>query len=252
MAFSRVASARLFATACLVASSAHPASGRAQTIVGRVLDDLNSTPLFGAAIMLLDSTDTAVRWAESDSTGRFILDVPRAGPYRLYADRLGYKELLSDTFALREAGPVELELRMIPMPLELEAVVVTAEQRRARLDRQGFYRRRDRSMGHFFDTEEIQAIKPMRTSDLLRRVPGVIVRRNRIGGAVATTWRGAGACPMKIVLDGYKLDLSGDALDNWVSADEVIGVEVFPGGVGAPIQHRGTDAFCGVVMIWTR
>jgi hypothetical protein len=213
---------------------------------------LNSTPLFGAAIMLLDSTDTAVRWAESDSTGRLVLNVPRAGQYRLYADRFGYAELLSDTFALRQDGPVALELRMVPMPLELEAVVVTAEQRRARLERQGFYRRRDRSMGYFFDTEEIQAINPMRTSDLFRRVPGVIVRRNRVGGAVATTWRGAGPCPMKIVLDGYKLDLSEDALDHWVSADEVIGVEVFPGGVGAPVQHRGTDALCGVIMIWTR
>jgi hypothetical protein len=227
-------------------------SGRAQTIVGSVLDDLNSAPLFGTAVMLLDSTDTAVRWAESDSTGRFFLNVPRSGRYRLYADRLGYSELLSDTFALRQDGPVELELRMVPMPLELETVVVTAEHRRAKLDRQGFYRRKDRSMGHFFDMEDIQTINPMRTSDLLRRVPGVVVRPNRIGGTVATTWRGAAPCPMKIVLDGYKLDLSDDALDNWVSADEVIGVEVFPGGVGAPVQHRGTDAFCGVIMIWTR
>ena len=234
MALSRAASAGLLATVFLVALSVYPVSGRAQTIVGRVLDDLNSAPLFGAAVMLLDSTDTAVRWAESDSTGRFVLTVSRAGRYRLYADRLGYTELLSDTFALRQAGPVELELRLVPMPLELEAVVVTAEHRRARLDRLGFYRRRERSMGHFFDTEEIQSINPVRTSDLLRRVPGVIVRRNRFGGAVATTWRRAGACPMKIVLDGNKLDLSEDALDNWVSPDEVIGVEVFPGGVGAP------------------
>ena len=252
MALSGAASGRLLATFCLVALSAQPTSGRAQTIVGSVLDDLTSTPLFGAAVMLLDSLDTAVRWAESDSTGRFVLNVPRAGQYRLYADRLGYSELLSDTFALRQTGPVELELRMVPMPIELEAVVVTAERRRARLDRQGFYRRRDRSMGHFFDTEQILAIKPMRTTDLLRRVPGVVVRRNRIGGAVATTLRGVRPCPMKVVLDGYKIDLTDDALDNWVSADEVIGVEVFPGGVGAPVQHRGTDAFCGVIMIWTR
>ena len=252
MALFRAISARLLLTVCLVALSFSPTSGRAQTINGRVLDDLNSTPLFGAAIMLLDSADTAVRWAESDSTGRFVVEVPRAGQYRLYADRLGYAELLSDTFALRQPGPVELELRLAPMPIELEAVVVTAEHRRERLDRQGFYRRRDRSMGHFFDMEQIQAINPMRTSDLLRLVPGVVVRRNRFGGAVATTWRGPGPCPMKIVLDGYKLDLTEDVLDHWVNAEEVIGMEVFPGGVGAPIQHRGTDAFCGVIMVWTR
>ena len=59
---------------------------------------------------------------------------------------------------------------------------------------------------------------------------------------------------MEVVLDGSKIDLTDSELDHWVSAGEVIGVEVYPGGggIGAPIQYRGTDAFCGVVMIWTR
>lgn len=41
-------------------------------------------------------------------------------------------------------------------------------------------------------------------------------------------------------------------IDHFVSSAEVIGNEVYPGGVGAPIRHRGPDAFCGVIMIWTR
>jgi len=59
---------------------------------------------------------------------------------------------------------------------------------------------------------------------------------------------------MKVVLDGWKVDLTDSELDNFVGTHEVIGVEVYPGGggIGAPVQHRGTDAFCGVIMIWTR
>jgi hypothetical protein len=32
----------------------------------------------------------------------------------------------------------------------------------------------------------------------------------------------------------------------------VIGMEVYPSGVGAPVQYRGLDSRCGIVMIWTR
>jgi hypothetical protein len=225
---------------------------RAQTIVGVILDDLNSAPLPVTSLMLLDSTDTAVAWAESDSVGRFVLRAPRFGRFRLFADRLGYGEIVSDILALGDTYPVDVEVRMVPLPLELDAVVVTAERRRMRLDQQGFYRRRERAFGTFFDTDEIRALHPTRTTDILRRVPGVVVRRNLEGGAVATTWRRGRSCPMKVVLDGFKIDTSVGSLDDWVSAASVIGVEVFPGGVGAPVQHRGTDAFCGVVMIWTR
>jgi len=237
-------------TLLLAAATPGPIGG--QTIVGVILDDLNNAPLPVTSVMLLDSTDTAVAWAESDSVGRFVLPAPRFGRYRLFADRLGYGEVLSDTLALAGAYPVDVEVRMVPIPLELDAVVVTAERRRMRLEQQGFYRRRGQAFGTFFDTEGIEALHPTLTTDILRRVPGVVVRRTREGGAVATTWRRGRSCPMKVVLDGFKIDTSVGSLDDWVSASSVIGVEVYPGGVGAPIQYRGTDAFCGVVMIWTR
>jgi hypothetical protein len=224
----------------------------AQTFVGVVLDDVNGAPLPVASLMLLDSTGTAVAWAETDSLGRFALRAPGFGGYRLFVDRLGYGEILTDMLSLQRTYPLKVEVRLVPMPMELEALVVTTERRRLRLEREGFYRRKDHSGGTFFDTEEIEALHPIRTTDILRRVPGVIVRRNREGGTVATTWSRGRACPMKVVVNGFKIDLSFGSLDDWVDPLAVVGVEVYPRGVGAPVQHAGFDASCGVVMVWTR
>ena len=57
---------------------------------------------------------------------------------------------------------------------------------------------------------------------------------------------------MKIVVDGFKLDTSTMSIDLLINPDWIIGMEVYPGGVGAPVQHRGLDSRCGVVMVWTR
>lgn len=246
-------SARLtWLTLLLGAMAGSPGLLGAQTVVGVAVDDGNSAPLPVTSLMLLDSAGVAVAWAESDSVGRFVLRAPGFGDFRLFADHLGYGEVVSDAFSLRRTYPVSIEVRLVPKPLELEALVVTTERRRLRLEREGFYRRRDHSFGTFFDAEEIEALHPLRTTDVLRRVPGVIVGHNREGGTVATTWSRGGMCPMKVVVNGLKIDLSFGSLDDWVNPLSVVGVEVYPRGVGAPVQHAGFDAACGVVMIWTR
>jgi len=243
---------RISAALVLLASLAAPASARAQTIAGRVLDDLSEAPISFASVMLLDSTDTAVAWVESDSVGRFFIRAPGAGTYRLYADRMAYGEIFSETFPLQGVGSVELLVRMVPLPIEMDAMVVTAERRRMKLDQKGFYRRRNASMGYFFDMDEIARWDPLRVTDVVRDVPGVIVRRSRLGGLVALTQRFGRQCAMKVVVDGFKADVADGSLDFLVNPDHVIGIEVYPSGVGAPIQHRGLDSRCGIMMIWTR
>lgn len=243
---------RLGGMIAVLASIATPEILAGQTVVGRVLDDLTGAAVSTAAIMLLDSTDTQVAWAESDSEGRFFMTAPRTGVYRLYAERLAYGEILSETFSLGDAGSVEVPLQMVPLPVELDGLVVTTEWERVKLERAGFYRRRGRSIGYFIDEREIAERRPTLTTDLLRFVPGVLVRwSQRSRGSVPMSAR-RGGCPMKVVLDGFKLDTIDDPLDWFAHPEHVIGIEVYPGGVGAPIEHRGTDAPCGIVMIWTR
>jgi len=229
----------------------------AQTLVGRVLDDLTGTPVATARVLLVDSLAMAVAWAESDGDGRVVLKAPGAGFFRIYADRLGYGDLLSDTFALAGGATAELELRLAPLPVELDPLVVTALRRQTKLEQKGFYKREAASLGTFFDITDIERWRPTRVTDLLRQAPGVHVMPGRFGTVlysrrVRTNW--GGWCPMKVVVDGFPLQPGEEGLDGWVTPDAVLGIEVYPGhgGVGAPAQHRGTDAYCGIVMVWTR
>ena len=94
------------------------------------------------------------------------------------------------------------------------------------------------------------------------KVPGVRVATTVDGGTLLLSRRMGnmlinrpGGCPMKVVLDGVKRELtSNESIDDLVDPALVAGIEVYPGagGVGAPVSQRGPDAFCGIVMIWTR
>lgn len=241
---------------CLaVLLAAAPSVASSQLIVGRVVDDITSAPLALTAVIMLDSEDATVRSAESDSVGWFVLRAPEPGNYRLFVDRLAYGEILSPELTVTADGSTEVEIRMVPTPIELEAVVVSADRRRVRLERQGFYRRRDLSVGTFLDADDIIDQRPEALTDLMRGIQGVrVVPDFRSGGYLLSSSRGVGgACPMRLVLDGVSVDLMGQSIDELVRPEEVMGIEVYPtaGGAGAPGQYRGREAFCGIIMIWT-
>lgn len=240
-------------TVAALAFPARPAA--AQTVIGQVLDDATSAPLAVTTVMLLDSTDTAGSVGEADSTGWFALRAPADGRYRLFADRLGYGEVVSDTLAVRAGPSTEVEIRMVPTPVELEAVVVSAERRRLRLEEKGYYRRRDVSPGYFLDAENIVEQRPQRTTDLLRMMPGLRVLPDQYSfGYTVSNARFFRPCPVRFVLDGWSVEVGDQTIDDFVHPSEIIGIEVYPaaGGAGAPGRYRGPESFCGIVMIWTR
>lgn len=242
------------ALAVLPLAAAHAAA--AQIIVGTVVDDLTGAPLAATTIMLLDSADTAVRLDAADSAGWFVLQAPSPARYRLFADRIGYEEVVSDTLEVAGGPRTEVEIRMTPRPVELEAIVVSAERRQLKLEQKGFYRRQEVSPGYFLDTDDILEQRPFYTTDLMRQIPGVRVLPDQPAfGYTVSSNRGFGrVCPMRIVLDGWPLDLMGQTLDDFVGPNEIIGIEVYPGagGAGAPGRYRGPQSFCGIIMIWTR
>lgn len=237
--------------AVAILTGAAPAA--AQTIVGQVVDDVTTAPLPATTIMLLDTADTAVRVTEADSAGWFALQAPAAGRYRVFADRLGYAGVVSDTLEVEAGRRTEVVIRMVPKPVELEAIEVTAERRYMKLEEKGFYRRQAFAPGHFIDAQQIIDEKPLYTTDLLRMIPALVVRGHTVANRRATPSAATG-CSMRLVLDGWSLDLRGQSIDDLVSPAEIIGIEVYPaaGGNGAPVQYRGPEAFCGIIMIWTR
>ncbi len=233
-----------------------PTSVHAQTVSGRVLDSLTKRPVQTAVVTLLDSAGTPVDRGDSDTAGFFLLRAPRPGRFQVYADELGYRVFMSDTFSVEEGGHLDLLVRLEPEPVALDEMAVSVRRTEERLRRIGFDRRRRASMGYFVTPEEVERRKPLIASDLLRAAPRVRLSWSQARHAYLVTLRGVSnslACPMKIVVDGDPV-MEGSPLDDIVHARDVLAVEVYAnrGGVGAPVQYRGAGAYCGVVLVWTK
>ena len=153
---------------------------------------------------------------------------------------------------------------------------MAAEARRLALEATGHYERREQGIGRFVDLEAIEDRSPVETTDILRREPAVRLVPDFGGdggtgtalffrGAVRGLQPGGGRyCVPTLVLDGVKVrdsgPLAGDSatgrrpirLNELVHPTEILAVELYPSGAGAPLQWSGLDAGCGVVLIWTK
>lgn len=137
----------------------------------------------------------------------------------------------------------------------------------------GFDGRRLRGAGSatFITRDQIERQMAVRTIDVVRRAAGtrvvdsagiLLVASSRgskavIGGGAAATKGGKGGfdlapCVMRVAVDGTLREW-GFSLD-WIDPKEIHGVEVYPGPATMPSEFSGLrkDAYCGLVMIWTR
>ena len=137
----------------------------------------------------------------------------------------------------------------------------------------GFEGRRMRGAGSatFITREQIDKQLAIRTIDVVRRAMGtrvidssgvLLVASSRgskavIGGGAAGSKGGKGGfdlapCIMRVAVDGLIRE-TGFSLDE-IGPTELHGVEVYPGPATIPAEFGGMrkDAYCGLVMIWTR
>lgn len=121
----------------------------------------------------------------------------------------------------------------------------------------GFEQRRARGPGVFLDRDAIKRMQPRVFTDVLRRVPGLQVRPVR-GGLAGTNFsiqaRGS-ECSVLFFMNGTAFPLPPDQpINDYVSPDEVIGVEVYGGSSEIPAQFNSSrfNSRCGVIVIWTR
>jgi hypothetical protein len=254
-----------------------PGALPAQVVQGRVLDMDTDQPVSSAQVELLEGEDgeRTVTAVATDEAGRFRLQAPGTGTYRIRAGHIGYRGVTTtpvDLGAGAEALEVELFLGVEAIPL---APMLIVSDRLARMDlrlyNRGFYERRrgwgreGMGFGHFLGRDEIERRNPVQVVDLLRDVPGVriVPRGGRLAGEITmrsvTSISGLGCSPL-IFLDGVPAASGspdvvipgvnpGAHIDDLVSVAELAGVEVYP-GLTAPAEFlRGNN--CGVIVLWT-
>lgn len=156
-------------------------------------------------------------------------------------------------------GPVApLTVWMTPEPIEVAGVSATVERSDRALDRTGFDDRRRRGAGSFLGPAELASVQASVPTDFLRRVPSVRL----IGGEPIFNRGGSGfstTCLPVLVLDGMLVREAGRRprdpslrFDDLASVGDIVAIESYPTGMGAPPQYAGTGAGCGVLLIWTK
>jgi hypothetical protein len=115
------------ASAVLGAALTGPAS--AQTVLVRVVHDGTSEPVFGAIAHLLDDAGTVLRSALTDEQGRALFPAMPAARYRARAEMIGMATIESDPFDVEGGAPAIRELRLVPRPVSLATLDVSAGRR---------------------------------------------------------------------------------------------------------------------------
>lgn len=230
------------------ARSQAPNSGNAE-LVGSVVDRRSEDPVPSARINLLRSVDGASAWSGvSDEDGHFRTSPLPLGEYRLQVEAPPFVGL-EEAVSLSEAGVVDMRVEMVGVDYELEPIVAVA-RRSTRLERDGFYDRQRQGLGQFLTRADIEAERPMVTTDAFRRMPGVRVAVGTSPRQDSIVLARQGGCAPLVVIDGAQVNLAFSGVNDRLNPEDLEAIEVYRGGE-VPARWTGLTQ-CGVVMFWTR
>lgn len=159
----------------------------AQTINGTLIDLQSDQPIpLGLVIMFSESGDS-VTSTVTDVAGSFSVSSPTPGSFVLLAGALGYRETPAGAFELGDGGVMEVEYRLAPEPMPIDALVVSLDRpvQAHRLVSNGFVRRFQRGLGAFVTPHDIEESTARSTEGLLTHIPSVRVTEVRIARQVA-------------------------------------------------------------------
>lgn len=114
---------------CVSLVLAVPALAAAQTLQGRVLDELDESPIPTALVRLVDESGSQSAITAADSSGFFRITAPEPGVYRVVAERLGYEPFETPLLETRDVdGTYPLDLLMRPAPIPIRGLEISTDQ----------------------------------------------------------------------------------------------------------------------------
>jgi hypothetical protein len=234
-------------------------SAQVVTLRGVVVADSSGTPLSDVTVSVLREDYTVIGVpVRTTEDGRFLTQVASAGRYRLKANRLGYKEVITPSFKTVAGVVTVLELVMSVRVQLLAPLSITGRyDARDLMDPLAdFDFRRRTGAGKYFTAKDIEERGAFRVTDMLRGLAGV--RVNDTGGTASISMTrsiggissGAGCTP-PVFLDGLKLMMDPMDIINTLPIDAITGIEIYKGPSTVPGEFM-EGAACGAVVVWTR
>jgi hypothetical protein len=221
---------------------AMPAYSQGSVLAGRVLSD-SGTVLVGAEVVLNGPQNSQ----RTNDKGEFKFAGVPAGLHIVGVRMPGFAPTI-DTIKVEEASEILREYNLSRIETTLPRVPVTTTL----LDRKlfEFHERRRMGIGRFLDSAEFANARGTRTSDRLKKLPGLKIGRGRFSNeAYVLSTRSPSVCRAAIWLDGIKLT---DLNVNELNPNMIAAVEWYAGPASVPAKFNVTSAVCGVLVIWTR
>jgi hypothetical protein len=231
--------------AALFAVAIGPQTGAAQaTLKGRVIDSELGQPLAGAIVKIQPGAPPRT----TDSLGLFEAQGLSGGEVDVTIQVIGYApgEFL---VRLPASGTVDgvFPLDFTGYRLAEVAVVARVEQLAPRyLD---FERRRRTGQGAYLRWEEIAQKGYGSVGDALRTIRGVRIRCNQQSfECFPVMARAPLGCRPTWWIDGVEVR----SFHENTPIRDVYGIEVYRGPGEVPGEYSGSDAACGVIVMWTK
>ena len=225
---------------------------QAQSITGVLVAEGSGEPIGSAAVQLVDPNDEAQAAVLTDREGRFTIQAPAPGSYRIVAAGMGYETGESDLIPLEEGEPLEVTLILPVAPVILDGIDVEVEARPWMVEQPPrlwpfFERKRWGEMaglGEFVTREDLENLGG-RVSNLFQiqnvymRMPDRSLER---------------PCTDPVYyLDGMRLGgATRRTIDDFVGVSDLEAIEIYRRASEIPGEFGGSDAHCGVVVFWTR
>ena len=220
-------------------------------LIGRVRDAMTDDPVVSAAV----AVSTRLRSTETNRQGDFVLSGVPVGTQRLEVRHLGYAPL-SYVVEVSAGLTTEVEIGMVPDPVEMDPIVATVMRVR-RLEIKGFYDRRHwgelAGTGTFYTAEDDDRRRPVEISHMIADESGIRLQCNarRTDCRLVNTRQSSGvtgACTLSFYVDG--LPTRGIPLDDVVRPSEIAGIEIYRGLASGPAEFPPSR--CGLVAVWTK
>ena len=212
---------------------------------------MTDDPVASAAV----GVSSRLRTTETNRRGDFILSGVPVGSQRLEVRHIGYAPL-SYIVEVSPGLTTELEIGMVPDPVEMNPIVATVTRFR-RLEIKGFYERKHWGelvgTGTFYTAEDVDRRRPVEISHMIADESGIRLdcglRRTscqlvntRLSGPVQ------GPCPLAFYVDG--MPSRGCRWTTSVRPSEIAGLEIYKGLAAGPAEFPPSR--CGLVVVWTR
>ena len=213
------------------------------TLRGRVIDSEMGHPLVGATVRIRGGPPPVT----TDSLGRFEARELAAGNAEVTIQLFGYAQGVF-TLYLPPSGGVSQDFA-----LDFTGANLPEEVVRARVDRLmpryvDFEQRRQRGLGAYLRWDDLVKKGSSSVGDALRTVRGVRIQCNQQTFECFAVMTRTPQCQPTWWIDGVEVR----SFHENTPIRDIYGIEIYRGVGEVPGQFAGSNAACGVIVMWTK